>query len=349
MVWRQVTVAGAAIVVMSLAACGGSSPSPAPAPTANSLRQALTRVADTDGNRAQINYDDTSALVKLAGKNLGSTAGFAQLRGSGAAGLQSLAQVITSQPGIELFNADYTITAGSPPSQVGLLAGGQSGGSITGNLTKVGWRQQGNTLVGPSPLAAGGDQQETAMLALNLARVRTNGSDVTYGEASADLDQVGSPKGRTLADDPVVGAAAQCLGDVVAADVMAPYQGGRKPTVLAVGIRRPASNTATPHVVVCAGWPDQAAAGVYLTAVRQQLTSGLSIRTDSRYDTLLHSPSVQNVGGDQHLVRWEADTPGNAQLVFTMTESVDLPALPDCSELERLSVAARQQLAGACP
>jgi hypothetical protein len=313
------------------------------------LRQALTRVADTDGTRAQISYDDTSALVKLAGKNLSDTTGFAQLRGSGAAGLQSLAQVITSQPGIQLFDADYTITAGSPPSQVGLLAGGQPGSSINGNLTKVGWRQQGNTLIGPSPLSAGGDQQETAMLALNLARVRTNGSDVTYGEASADLDQIGSPSGRTLAQDPVVSAAAQCLGDVMAADIMAPYQGGRKPTVLAVGIRRPAGNTATPHAVVCVGWPDQAAANTYLTAARQQLTSGLSIRTGSRYDTLLRDPSVQNVGGDQHLVRWEADTPGDAQRVFTMTETVDLPALPNCTDLERLTIAARHQLDGLCP
>jgi hypothetical protein len=346
MVCRQITVAGAVVVVMSLAACGSSSP---PAPSVTSLRQALARVADTDGTRSQIYYDDTSVLVKLAGRNPGGTAGFAPLRGNGAAGLQSLAQVITSQPGIELSDADYTVTAGSPPRQIGLLAGGQPGTSITGNLTKVGWRQQGNTLVGPSPLSAGGDQQVTSLLALNLARVRTTGPDVTYGEASADLGQIGSPSGRTLADDPVVGAAAECLGDVVAADIMTPYQGGRKPTVLAVGIHHPAGNTDTPHAVVCAGWPDHDAANVYATAVQQQLTSGLSIRTGSRYDTLLRNPSVRNVGGDQHLIRWEADTPGDAQRVFTMIDSMDLPALPNCRELDRLPVAARQQLDGACP
>jgi hypothetical protein len=349
MVWRQVTVAGAVVVVMSLAACGGSSPSVSSPTTTPSLRQALARVADTPGNRSQIYYDDTSALVKLAGRNLGDTAGFALLRGSGAEGLLPLAQVITSQPGIELLGAEYTITAGSPPSQVGLLAGGQPGGSITGNLTKVGWRQQGNTLVGPSPLSAGGDQQETAILALNLARVRTSGSDVTYGGASADLDQIGSPSGRTLAQDPVVDAAAQCLGDVVAAEIMAPYQGGRKPTVLAVGIRHPASNTDKPHAVVCVGWPDQNAADKYVTAVKQQLTSGLSIATNSRYDALLRNPSVQNVGGNQHLVRWEADTPGDVRRAFTMAERIDLPALPNCGEFDRLPIAARQQLDGACP
>jgi hypothetical protein len=349
MVWRRLTVAGAVVVVMSVAACGNSSVSSPSAPSVASLRQALARVADTDDTRSQIYYDNTAALVKLAGRNLGTTAGFALLRGNGATALQSLAQLITSQPGINLADADYTITAGSPPRQVGLLAGGQPGSSITGNLTKVGWRQQGNTLVGPSPLSAGGDQQDTALLALNLARVRANGSDVTYGEASADLDQIGSPSGRTLAADPTVGAAADCLGDVVAADIMAPYQGGRKPTVLAVGIRHPASNTDTPHAVVCVGWPDQDAANAYATAVQQQLTSGLSITTNSRYDTLLRNPTVHNVGGAQHLVRWEADTPGDVQRVFTMINSVDVPALPNCTQLDRLPAAARQQLDGACP
>ncbi|HEX3788117.1 MAG TPA: hypothetical protein VHW44_09655 [Pseudonocardiaceae bacterium] len=334
---------------MSLAACSGSSSSAPSVFSAASLQQALARVADTDDTRSQIYYDDTSALVKLAGKSLDDTAGFAQLRGNGATGLQPLAQTIASQPGIELLAADYTITAGSPPRQVGLLAGGQPGSSITGNLTRVGWRQQGNTLVGPSPLAAGGDQQDTAILALNLARVRANGADLTYGQTSANLDQIGSPSGRTLAQDPAVDAAAECLGDVVAAAIMAPYQGGRNPTVLAAGIRRPASNTDTPPAVVCVGWPDQDAASAYATAVRQQLTSGLSITTNSRYNTLLRTPTVQNVGGDQHLVRWQADTPGDAQRVFTMIDSVDLPALPNCTELGRLSAAARQQFGATCP
>jgi hypothetical protein len=101
--------------------------------------------------------------------------------------------------------------------------------------------------------------------------------------------------------------------------------------------------------VVCVGWPDQAAAQAYVTAVTQQLTSGLSIASNSRYDSLLRNPSVQNVGGDQHLVRWDADTPGDVQRVFTMAERIDLPTLPNCGELERLPTAARRQLDGACP
>ncbi|HVV19630.1 MAG TPA: hypothetical protein VHF06_09360 [Pseudonocardiaceae bacterium] len=341
---RLFTAAGAAVLVLSLAACD-SSPVTGPdgsvrAPTA--LVLALSRVADDAGARTEIYYDDTSALVRLAGTRV-TAQGFGMLRGTGAGQLQEISQVITDQPGIRLDKADFTILAGSPPREVGLVAGGQQDATITGNLTKAGWRQKGNTLVGPSPTSAGGDPNVMPLLALSMAKVRADGADLVYGESDADLDLIGG-SGPTLATDPLIGAVANCLGDVVAAEIMAPYPGNHQVTVLATGVPRPKSNTDTPHAVVCTGWSSADAAGKYATLARQQLTTGTSVVTDEKYDTLLHNPSVTTVGGAAHLVRWEVET-SQAERLFQMIENSDVPGLPDCS---RLPPAAAAKLGAAC-
>jgi hypothetical protein len=340
MLWRRITIAGTAAMLVLSAACGGGSASTT---GGTPLLQALSRVAATTDDRAQIYYDDTAALVKLAGRNVTGSDGFGVLRGFGSGELQELAGTADDQPGIMLFNADYSISAGLPPHQLGLVAGGQQPDTITRNLTKIGWQQHGSTLVGPSPSQVGTDANlDTTTLALSLARVHATGSDLAYGGPSANLDQIGSPSGATLVQDPVIDAVASCLGDVVAAEIVAPYRGGRNPAAVAVGLRQPQSNTAVPHAVVCVSWGNATDAGRYATAAQQALATGTSPRTLTRYSTMLQQPSVRNLGGSANVVSWEANVPGDAQRVFVMTDSVDLPALPDCQQLDRLSPAARQ-------
>jgi hypothetical protein len=52
---------------------------------------------------------------------------------------------------------------------------------------------------------------------------------------------------------------------------------------------------------------------------------------------------VTSLGGSQHIVRWQAQTPSRASLVLVMSEDDGLPALPDCARLPR---AAQAQVAG---
>jgi hypothetical protein len=70
--------------------------------------------------------------------------------------------------------------------------------------------------------------------------------------------------------------------------------------------------------------------------------------TEDRYSDLLRNPTVHDIGGDQHLVQWEADAKV-ATTVFTMIDNYDVPGLPNCKDLERLSPAAAQRLGSACP
>jgi hypothetical protein len=336
---RAIAVISLVTLVVAVTGCSGGSSSGGSGGTG--LESALSRVADTASTRSQITYDNTAELVHLAGKNPVSTKGFAGLRGFGAPTVADL--LPGDDAGFDLFGEDYGISAGSPPQTLSLMAGGQSASQITSHLTSLGWKRSGSRLVGPSPLTASSD---AGLLAEDMAQVLPTGSDVVFGSSAASLSQIGSPQGATLASDPSISALAQCLGNVVAAGIFSGgYLGGKKPAALAVGVSQPASNTATPHAVVCVSWPSQAAAAGYAAELRQALSSGVSSAEDVPYATLLTHATVTTVGGSQHVVEWQADTPENAQTVFQMIDNTGLPALPDCP---RLSASAAARVIG-CP
>jgi hypothetical protein len=308
------------------------------------LEAALSHVADTSGNRAGISYDDTSALVGLAGSGLGATKGFALLRGYGAS-ITDLMLFLPGDTGINVFSEDYAITAGNPPQAVTLLHGGQSASLVTSRMTKLGWKPNGGMLVGPplSDTSGSGSASETEYV-LQLHMVQASGSDVTFGQSAGNLSQIGSPSGSTLAGDPLISALASCLGDVVAAQVQVGGNlGGRKPVAVAIGVAAPASNSATPHAVACVAWQSQAGAAQYAAAARKALSSGGSIATNQPYSAVLSHTSVTSIGGSQNIVQWQADTPSRADVIFQMYLAMDLPGLPSCS---RLPPAARGRVIG---
>jgi hypothetical protein len=85
--------------------------------------------------------------------------------------------------------------------------------------------------------------------------------------------------------------------------------------------------------VVCVAWPTQAAAGTYALELGRALSGGVSPDLGVPYSRLLSRPSVRDIGGNQHLVAWQAGTPGNAGLPIQMAEDAALPALPSCAHL----------------
>lgn len=320
-------------LIVAAAGCSGGGGS-----GGTGLQSALSRVADTASNRSEVTYDDTAALVQLAGTSPTSTKGFAELRGWGVPAVAEQVYALPGNAGFNLLGEDYSISAGNPPQSVSLMAGGQSASQLTSHLTGLGWKQRAGKLVGPAPLTA---SSSAGTLAIDAAQVQATGSDVVFGTSAANLSMIGSPKGTTLASDPIISTLAQCLGNVVAADLFSGgYLGGQKPAGLAVGISKPASNTATPHAVVCVSWSSQAAASAYASQVRQALSSGTSLPQDEPYSDFLTHPAVTTVGGSQHVVEWQADTPKSAQTVFTMVDEIGLPALPDCQRLTQAEAAA---------
>jgi len=307
----------------TLAACGsGGGAGPG---GGTGLEAALARVADTSGTRSLITYDDTAALVKLAAGNIYETSGYARLIGNGASALIAFASMVQSQAGINVPGEQYAISAGEPPATVGLLAGGQNAAQVTQKLTGQGWKRQGQRLVMLPLSLSNALDGETAGW---LSQVQPTGSDVVYGQPQANLSLVGAPSGQTLEQDPRINALANCVGDVVAADITSVYPlSTLKPAEVAVGVTRPASNAAVPHAVVCVSWATSAAAGQYAVALHQAISSGVSGRLDERWSAVLHDASVATIGGSQNVVEWQAQTPQGVLTVFNMLYSLDLPAL----------------------
>jgi hypothetical protein len=331
---RVVLLAIAIIVVAgTLGGCSGGSAQGGSGGTG--LDTALATVADTAVTRAQISYDDTAELVRLSGTSPGTTKGFAVLRGWGASSLMDLAAQLSSDTGISVFTEDYAISAGNPPQMVTLLHGGQSASLVTSRLGKLGWKQDNGALSGPPPTGGGGSDV-TGLYALQMHVVRADGSDVRLGQSGASIGQLDSPSGSTLASNPLISALAGCLGDVVAAQIQVGGDlGGKSPAAVAIGVRRPASNTATPRAVACVAWSGQAAATQYTADARKALSSGMSLATLQPYSGLLSHASVTSISGSQNIVQWQADTPRRADQVFQMYLNRDLPALPNCSRLPR--------------
>jgi hypothetical protein len=322
MAWKR-TVTGVSAVAFAgaLAACGSGGGGIG----GTGLDAALSRVADNSNMRSFISYDDTAALVKLAGRTFKS-AGYSSLIGQGTGNLITFAPIIQSDAGINVLGEQYAISAGLPPASVGLLVGGQNAAAVSGKLTAQGWKRKGQLLVMlPLNLSNKLDGETTGA----LSQVQMTGSDIVYGQPQANLSLAGSPGGQTLAQDPLISALANCLGDVVAADITAKYPfGALPPTAVAVGVGRPSSNTAVPHGVLCVAWPSSAAASQYAAALRKALSTGVSARTNQQWSTMLHDASVTAIGGSQNVVQLRAQTPQDVRIVFDMLLSADLPGLP---------------------
>ena len=311
------------------------------------LRQALSKVAANSTTRTWVSYDATGKLTALVGKKL-TVAGFGALLLQGT-NLGPEAQNLADDTGIAPLDADYGISAGLPPNTVSILVGGQHADRLGSALTKSGWTKNGDRYVAPAPNTI--TDERRIIYALDLAQVHPDGSDVIFGRSKADLGAAGHPDGKSLADDQPTAALADCLGDVVVAQMATNYKSPimssrltpaqqsamaklrpagiqfDKLTEVAVGVRTPKSASDPPRAVVCTAWADQSAADGYAAAVPGVLADGKSLASNEPYAQLLHNPETKTESGSAHVVQWSADEAKGAAQIITMLQKGDLPGL----------------------
>ncbi len=302
-----------ALVAVLLAGCAAEADVPQ-APPATGLLGALAGVRATDGSATQVEYGEVAALRALAerdGRFLGLVGyGYSRV----AAQHRVLADVVGFDPGL----ATTAVQVGRD-SWAAVLRMDVDVAAVDAKLTALGGRRDGGTwtTAGDDEISPDGPLARQGVVT-GFQRVRVQAGSVAHATGAEALRWVTEPGGRTLADDPMVGELARCLGEVSAALVSRPKTG----LPMAAGVRTTAAGEATE--VVCV--PDEnpkALAG----RVRDNLETGQGAREP--WSAVLPGARVEQPADQTGVVRVLVPAVPGAQVgrVFTVWHSGDLPAL----------------------
>ena len=154
-----------------------------------------------------------------------------------------------------MYKGSRAITVGAAPDTAGRIDGADIS-AVDKQLKVLGVTPPAGkglsvAVLAPDDQVAVGNPHLGGDVYLALNRLAVKGSTVAYALASGPLNVV-LGGGRSLADEPDEAAMAQCLGDVVVAQVSTPPAGAAAGvTLVGVGVRRPAAPTDRVSEVLC--------------------------------------------------------------------------------------------------
>lgn len=222
------------------------------------LRQMMTHL-DADGPAAgYLEYGDMAHWRKLGvvtENGPGQDRRWMAAIGAGFGDLGVNASRLAEPTGLNVFATDQGAVFGIPPKTGIRVEGRLDSSAIRAKLTALGAKpreiggQEGVSLAEDNMIDMKGPQTAQLGLINQLNQVVVTDSALVAGPAAAPVaSALGA--GSSLADSPDHAAVADCLGDVVAAIVMAPRQPGGV-TLYGVGLRRPAGTADKAVDVVC--------------------------------------------------------------------------------------------------
>jgi hypothetical protein len=235
--------------------------------------------------------------------------------------------------GVNPLEVDLALSVGLPPNDALEARGGVQPAALRAALLKLGakpgtvaghaglvWGAEGSLHLSNPPATGPGlgtlGEYDRTVLEQGL---------VVAGRHSAPVGDLLGEGSATFASNPVITAAADCLGDVVAA-----YGTDSHGTELAVGVRRPAGSAQAPVEVICAV-PSGSARGADADAA--SLRSSLSAKSRTGASPILLALSRWTVSegsaGSTRFVRGMLyDRPNQpAGVTFTAFERPDLKTL----------------------
>lgn len=272
---RRVAAAVAVAATLSVVSCSSSSNgSPQ-----TGLQQAMASVPASAAARSYFEYGSPAALRELGvlhpaavhnnGKVFDPT--WSRMVGIGTGSLADYATLLPRDLSLNVLTADNAITIGQPPNVATRIDGAINASAVTAKLRGFGAKPR--TFGGVKGLSLGADNSVNVnskltrkLYVLNeLDQVVVTNEQFAASPNSATLQDVIGDNGTSLLDTGSYGDMADCLGDVLAAVVT--DDGSDRTALFGVGVRTPASATATRHEVVCF-LPHNGARSTVLAAVR---------------------------------------------------------------------------------
>jgi hypothetical protein len=287
------------------------------------LRAALGRVAANDQTRQYVEYGDVARLSKLAGDG----ERYITLLGYGFSPLANTYKIMAKELRFDPTKMDGAVLAGQPPDQAGVLWGDYDVDALERALAD---RDIASEDSGDGKRWKVADDQEIdfegplvdIVPTAGLNSIQTGPGVFAYSSTRAGVDSVTAPGDDTLADDPLMGRLAGCLGDVSAAVLTTKVEGD--PMSYGVGARIPADGAATE--VACLA-PVDGDAKALRDKVEQELKNGVVPSVRKPWAELLPNATVELVENGS-VVRIEAKpADGPVGRVIQLLQNRDLPAL----------------------
>jgi hypothetical protein len=291
-----------AALLLPVAACSSSGSGSSSA--SSGLAAAMDSVSGTGPAAEYFEYGDVAALRTLGVVHPDAAAGgsgtpidqrWGRVAGVGASDLAAYSVVLVDLIKVNILAADTAVAIGTPPNLATRVDGAVDPKTVTAKLTALGAKPR--SFDGTAGLSFGPDNvlnsssklaEDPRYGALSIVLDQIVATDHTFATSrnAATLEKVLSPGDTSLLDTPHFSDLAGCLGDVVAAIVVAP-QHDTQADLIGVGVRTPASADAAADEVLCI-LPSSGNQDSVHTSLEQRLAPTAT-------DPIAHSPVSQYV------------------------------------------------------
>jgi hypothetical protein len=227
---------------------------------ASGLEQAMSSVSGSGVAKTQFQYGDMKRLRELgivdSKRKPIVDARWQQVVGYGSGRFATFALVLPKVIALDVLAADSMVTIGTPPNTAIRISGGVDKAAVTAKLKALGAKAR---TFGDTPglsLAADNELSHASQLANSglvndINQVVIDDDTMTSSPNGATLQQA-LGNGTSLLDTGAYQDLADCLGDVIAADIMSAPPSDKNAAVFAVGVRNPDSKSGVDREVFCA-------------------------------------------------------------------------------------------------
>jgi hypothetical protein len=253
---RRVAAAATAALALAVTACSSDSSDSG----SSGLEQAMSSVSGAGVAKAEFQYGDMGRLRELGivdskRKPIIDTR-WQQVVGYGSGQFGTIAVALTKVIALDVLAADSTTTIGTPPNTAIRISGGVDKAAVTAKLKALGAKPR--TFGGTDGLSLAADNEIThagplanSGLVNQINQVVLTDDSMTSSPNGATLQQA-LGTGPSLLDTGAYRDLADCLGDVIAADILAAPPSDKNAAVFAVGVRDPSSKSGVDREVLCA-------------------------------------------------------------------------------------------------
>jgi hypothetical protein len=287
-----------------------------------------------------ITFGDTTQLAEAnGGSGAAHTGPLAWTLGFGADQLGEYSSILPPLTGFDPSSATSAISVGNPPNLVSVLYGSFDPAAIGTKLAAWGYHKQDRG--GGVTAWVFADDHKIDMTKLDpdtgvgpgmggwLNVIWVSKTSIAYGRATSDLAAAVPAQSTSLADDPMIGSLADCLGSPLAVMLLTGQKQIQSSAVTGIAFGITGTGTADLQEEICVAAPDAAGAQTLAAGFTKAVGSGFDYRLAQPFSAMFSAPQTKVIGGSAHVVRLSAKPVAGQDptVLFKMVQESDFLSL----------------------